>query len=136
MKSLLASLASLLVPAALVFLPALALADALPPDTCEAGKKAGDSCENAGDNAAQEGTCKAETCNRIKYEQDGGRGTETYECLTCTASTGGGSTTDTNDDASEGGGCSMTPGARDGLTGAGMLTLGLVAFGFSRRRRA
>lgn len=128
------TLARLIAPTAFLLLPALALADVLPPDQCDSSKKSGDSCENAGPGGDQSGACVDKKCGRIAYYPDGGRGSAEYACLTCDADAA--RTSESDSSTSSGGGCSITPWTRDRLTAGGMLALGLVAFGFSRRRRA
>lgn len=133
-------LRSLLAAAALsaAFLPASAHADALPPDACLAGD-VGKACSNAGRDNDQSGVCVAAKCTSPR--PDGG--SVESDCGTCVASDGGttsssgatsSSSGSTTDDA-DGGGCS-TSQKRDGLTGGGMLALGLLAFAWSRRNRS
>ncbi len=63
--------------------PALALADVPPPDSCTTD---GGVCVNAGGDANQPGICSKATC--AKQMPDGG--TMTYDCLKCLPTDGGG----------------------------------------------
>ena len=117
-------LRSLLTAAAMsgALVPAMAHADALPPDAC-LSTDVGKACSNAGAgaDADESGTCVAAKCSSPR--PDGG--SVESDCGRCEAKA--------TEDA-EGGGCS-TSQKRDSLAGGGMLALGLLALAWSRRTR-
>lgn len=136
----------------LVSLSGTARADALPQDACDFNLDAGAACDNAGPDYDQPGVCTTTTC--LHPSADGG--SAEYACLTCELSdagvadagpkSDGGSTTDggavtTRPDggdtaaaSDDSGGCSMSPGERDGATGFAMLSLGVFGLALSRRK--
>lgn len=127
---------------ATLILPTAAHADALPANSCDVGKKAGDACEFG--SPAVAGTCHARTCTSGRPEPDGGHTSTQYDCLLCES--GGGS--DAGDEAGvdgggnmgagsasspDDGGCSASGRAR--AAGPWVLALGVaLAVGATRRR--
>lgn len=89
-----------------------ARADIPPPDACTA---LGASCNNAGPNADQPGTCQASTCQRATPS-----GSMSYPCNRCSAGSGsGGAGPGTGGAASSSGGAGPgTGGASPGTGGA------------------
>ncbi len=138
-------LRSLLTAAALsgALVPAMAHADALPPDAC-LSTDVGKACSNAGADADESGTCITAKCSSPRpdgasVESDCGR----CEGKATGSSSSGGSSGASSSGATikpggtedaEGGGCS-TSQKRDSLAGGGMLALGLLALAWSRRTR-
>ncbi|MEO7112371.1 MAG: hypothetical protein ABI183_18140 [Polyangiaceae bacterium] len=145
------SIASRIVPFAAVAVTLFSLsgtarADALPPSACEDVSLAGQACSVAGPNEDQAGTCVATTCPHSAHYEDGGFGPVTNDpCAICEAPDGGSTSGDggavtTRPDAgasstpSSSSGCSATPDTRDSATGFGMLVLGMIGLGLSRRK--
>ena len=119
-----------------------AFADLAPPDSCSPGS-IGQACSNAGPNYDAPGVCTASTCSHPTPD-----GSTTYACGACVTSEAGAPAQDAGPtDAGNGGGsssggsgsgksgCTMSPLARDGATGFGMLALGIGALALARRRR-
>ncbi len=134
----------------LVSLSGTARADVVPPDSCT--ESAGATCDNAGPDHDQPGICTTAKCGH--RGPDGG--VEEIDCVTCELSdagvadagpksdagptTDGGAVTtrpdggDTAAASDDSGGCSMSPGERDGATGFAMLSLGVLGLALSRRK--
>ncbi len=120
----------------LLFVAAPAFADIPAPNACD---DEGASCDTAGDNADEPGTCKTSTCSRATPD-----GTMEYECLLCEATgngTGGGngaagdsSTNGSGSDDSDDGGCAVAPGPVSTSVGFAALTTFALAFAALRRR--
>ncbi|MEO8874676.1 MAG: hypothetical protein ABI461_03735 [Polyangiaceae bacterium] len=138
------SIRSLVIPFAAVVVTLLSLsgsahADVLPADTC-AVEDLGKSCDNAGVQGDEPGTCEQSTCSHSTRNEDGGFTVTTSDCTLCVASDGGKATT-TRDDAgtaaspsSSSSGCSVTPNTRDGATAFAMLGLGVLGLALGRRK--
>lgn len=126
-----------------------ARADVAPPDSCTT---LGQACNTAGPNYDEAGVCVASTCDHPTPD-----GSTSYACNLCmtqdagSSSSSGGSSgsgsssgsSSSGSGSSSGGGsgsskssCAMSPLARDGATGFGMLALGLGALALGRRRRS
>lgn len=140
--------------AALLAAPLLtssARADIPPPAACDTP---GSSCNNAGPEANEPGTCTKQKCQRTLPGEDGGFTTVEYDCNLCissggssTSTTGGSSTSTTGADAtsagsagsdkasSDDGGCAMSDAASGGAMAGLMLLCGAAALVTARRRR-
>lgn len=100
-------------------------ADVPPPDLCTSP---GQSCQNAGAQYNQAGTCVATTCTKTVLTADGGMMPMTYDCNLCqftdAGTSGGGKSS----------GCSIAAGGGDGLAGGSVIALALLGIAFVRRR--
>ncbi|HEX3344788.1 MAG TPA: hypothetical protein VHS09_09460 [Polyangiaceae bacterium] len=119
------------------------LADVAPPDSC-ATSSIGQACSNAGPSYDAAGVCVASTCSHPSPD-----GSTTYACAACEladaaaapdsggsgSSSGGGGSSSGGGSGSGKSGCTLSPLARDGATGFGMLALGVGALVLARRRR-
>lgn len=124
-------------------LAAPAHADLPPPDGCDTP---GSSCNNAGPDYNEPGTCTKQKCQRSRPSEDGGITTIEYDCNVCarsdrsaTSSTSGGATPDgstgTGAASSDDGGCAMGGAASGGAMAGLMLLCGAAALVAARRRR-
>ena len=106
-----------------------ARADVAPPDLCTSP---GQSCQNAGSQYNQAGTCVATTCTKTIPSGDGGPTTMTYDCNLCQASdagTGGGKSSS---------GCAIAatgPTDAAAASGGSAVALALLGIALARRRR-
>ncbi len=113
-----------------------ALADVPPPDACDPGAVAGDSCDVAGATYDKPGACADETCTRFN-PADGG--TVEYACMKCKEASGAAGSTGSAGSGSGGGasddsGCSVKAPARHTSIAGLMIALGAGALFASRRR--
>lgn len=139
--------------AALLAVPATALADVPPPDSC---LTAGDACDNAPPDYQTAGTCTESTCTKATPD-----GSTEYPCLLCIAGSAGsggssgsgaggssgsgtggsaGSSSGTGGSAggssdSDDGGCAIR-GTATGAASLGIVALALGALAFGLRRRS
>jgi MYXO-CTERM domain-containing protein len=117
-----------------------ARADVLPPDSCASVSDVGQSCNNAGTNYDQPGTCVSSTCPHASPPlADGAVPAEDAgtPCALCQV----GATTQRPDSGttaptSSSSGCAAAPTSRDDSTGFVMIALGLLGLAFGRRNRA
>jgi len=140
-----------------------ALADVPPPDACQDVGSVGQMCNNAGPNNDQPGVCVASTCEHptpdgsssyacalcegpdAEAPKDGGGSSSSGSSSGVSSGSGSSSgsssgSTSSSGSSSSGSGsgkssCTMSPLARDGATGFGMLALGVGALALARRRR-
>jgi hypothetical protein len=112
----------------------VARADVAPLDSCPSSASAGQTCNNAGPNNDEPGVCVSTTCEHPTPD-----GSTSYACVLCELSDAGAPAQDAGKTGSSGSstksGCALSPLARDGATGIGMLALGLGALALARRRR-
>ena len=104
-----------------------ARADVPPPDLCTSP---GQSCQNAGPQYNQAGTCVATTCTKTIPDGDGGTTTMTYDCNLCQTPDGG-----TNGGGKSSSGCAVAAGGPADAAGGSAVALALLGIAFGRRRR-
>jgi MYXO-CTERM domain-containing protein len=104
-----------------------ARADVPPPDLCTSP---GQSCQNAGAQHNQAGTCVATTCMKTVPDDDGGTMTMTYDCNLCRTPDGG-----TSGGGGGSSGCAIAGSGPAGPAGGPAVVLALVGLALARRRR-
>jgi len=140
----------------------VASADVPPPEACADISSVGQPCSNADPGADQPGVCVASTCGHPLPDggsssypcalceasdagsaKDGGGSSSSGSSSGASSGSGsssgesssGGSSGSSSSSDSSKSGCTLSPLARDGATGFGMLALGIGALAWSRRRR-